>query len=165
MADEIHVGDVAVGVVPDLSGFNDRLRSELVPAANSIGQDIGREITKGITSSLNIGKAVPDPPRNSLSVITAAGDASGHAYGRALIDSIQSEVRRNSVKVDVTADTTAARAEIARLGGSVTENVRTTGGNNVGGIAGAIGGNALIAGGVAAGLAALPALANLAAAG
>ena len=56
MADEIVVGSVSVGVVPDLRGWNTKLRAELVPSAKIIGQEIGREISKGIVDNLDVTK-------------------------------------------------------------------------------------------------------------
>ena len=56
MADEIFVGSVSVGVVPDLRGFNTKLRAELVPSANAIGREMGTAISKGISDNLGVTK-------------------------------------------------------------------------------------------------------------
>jgi cell wall-associated NlpC family hydrolase/phage-related protein len=55
MAGEIFVGEVAVGVVPDARHWNQRLRAELVPASQQVGQDMGKQISQNITK--NVGPA------------------------------------------------------------------------------------------------------------
>ena len=52
---DIFVGSVAVGVVPDASGWNDKLRAQLVPSAAAIGNQYGNTMGKAITA--NMGKA------------------------------------------------------------------------------------------------------------
>lgn len=58
MPDEIFVGSVSVGVVPDLRGFNTKMRKELLPAANELGKAMGRELTKGLRSEFDMTKIV-----------------------------------------------------------------------------------------------------------
>lgn len=55
MATDIFVGSVAVGVVPDARGFNERLRADLVPAASRIGDEYGQSMSRSITNEM--GKA------------------------------------------------------------------------------------------------------------
>ena len=150
MADEIFVGSVSVGVVPDLRGFNDRLRAELVPTANNIGREMGREMARGIMDDLNIGKIITESTAKAQVVARREGYSLGLSYGRAMRRGIELALDRIRVNVEVGADTALARAEIARLGGTVTERIRTTGGG--GGLAGLIpGGSARGAGGAAGG--------------
>src|SRR5215469_1888325 len=63
MAD-IFVGSVAVGVVPDARGWNEKLRAQLIPSANAIGAQYGQQMGQKIADSM--GKA---------------GDKSGGAFG------------------------------------------------------------------------------------
>ena len=63
MAD-IFVGSVAVGVVPDARGWNEKLRAQLVPSADAIGTEYGKTMGRKISDSM--GKA---------------GDESGGAFG------------------------------------------------------------------------------------
>lgn len=131
---EIFVGSIAVGVVPDLRGFNDRMRSELVPAANNIGREMGQAIAKGIADSLNIGRTIRDAVVRDARTIATAGTDAGRLFAVGFKNKFDAELRgyNPKVKVDVSADTTAARAEIARLSGVITERVRTVGGGGVG---------------------------------
>jgi SLT domain-containing protein/phage-related protein len=63
---DIFVGSVAVGVVPDARGWNDKLRSQLVPSADAIGAEYGRNMGSKIADSMG-----------------AAGDKSAGAFGDA----------------------------------------------------------------------------------
>lgn len=130
MAGEIFVGSVAVGVVPDLRGFNDRMRVELVPAANRIGQEMGREMSRGIMDGLDIGRIVSESTIKAQVVARKSGYDLGMSYGRAFRRGFDLALEgwKPRVTVQVDADTLAARAAIDRLGGTVTERVRTTGG-------------------------------------
>jgi hypothetical protein len=52
---DIFVGSVSVGVVPDASNWNNRLRAELVPSSSRVGDEVGGNISRKITD--NMGKA------------------------------------------------------------------------------------------------------------
>jgi hypothetical protein len=81
MADNIFVGSVSVGVVPDLTGFNEKMRKELLPAANRIGRDMGKEITSGIIKEFDIAKVV----KSVTPKATVAAKVMGTAMGREAI--------------------------------------------------------------------------------
>jgi phage-related protein len=161
VADEIVVGSVSVGVVPDLRGWNTKLRAELIPSAKLIGQEIGREMARGIMDELNIGKIITMQTAKSQVVVRKAGYELGQSYGRAFRRGfdLMLEGWKPNVTVNVDADTALARAEIASLGGTVTERVRTVGGGGrgggVGGLAGGAAGGGFISG-IGALLKALP---------
>jgi len=55
---EIFVGSVAVGVVPDARGWNQKLRQQLVPSSGVVGDEVGKEMGKKITDQM--GKAGTD---------------------------------------------------------------------------------------------------------
>src|SRR5215469_498202 len=57
MADEIFVGSVAVGVVPDARNWNNDLRRQLVPEADRIGNEYGSRLSKGIVDEMGRKKA------------------------------------------------------------------------------------------------------------
>lgn len=143
MAGEIFVGSVSVGVVPDLRGFNDRMRVELVPAANRIGQEMGREMSRGIMEGLDIGRIISESTAKAQVVARKAGYDLGLSYGRAFRRGFELALEgwKPKVTVQVDADTLAARAAIDRLGGTVTERVRTTGGGGSSGRSGGGGGD------------------------
>jgi len=55
---EFQAGEVVVPVVPSADGFIKTLRKQLVPGAYQVGQDIGKEIQRGISDQL---KGVYEP--------------------------------------------------------------------------------------------------------
>lgn len=57
MAD-IFVGSVAVGVVPDARGWDERMRSQLIPASDRIGSEVGNTMSRKIVDGM--GKAGDD---------------------------------------------------------------------------------------------------------
>jgi hypothetical protein len=65
MAGEIFVGSVAVGVVPDARGIDQKLRDQVVPAAGRIGDEAGTEMGRNISDKM-----------------TKAGDESGNKFER-----------------------------------------------------------------------------------
>jgi SLT domain-containing protein len=124
VAGEIFVGSVAVGVVPDLRGFNTEMQRQLVPAASRIGNEIGTAISKGIVDNLRIGRIVDEATVRDRAVIARAGFAAGSTYGTEMRRGIESKLVDLKATVNISADTTAARAEINRLSGTITEQVK-----------------------------------------
>jgi hypothetical protein len=104
MAGEIFVGSVAVGVVPDLRGFNDRIRRELVPSANRIGQDIGKAISKGILDSLNLGDVITKASVKSRAVTKTAAFDLGTVYGKEMRRAIDLQLKGITAKVKLDVD-------------------------------------------------------------
>jgi SLT domain-containing protein len=130
MAGEIFVGSVAVSVVPDLRGFNDKVRSELVPSANDIGQEIGKEIASGIVESLDLGSAIRDSYTRDKADIAATGYEAGRTYGSEMRRGIDESLRDIRATVHVNVDTASARTDIDRLSKDVTKGIggaRTSG--------------------------------------
>lgn len=105
MAGEIFVGSVAVGVVPDLTGFNDKIRAEVVPGADDIGAEIGREISRGITDNLDIGAIIVESSGTGFAAIRAAAFELGTAYGISFKKGIELQLE-DPVKAKVELDST-----------------------------------------------------------
>jgi Transglycosylase SLT domain len=133
MAGEIFVGSVAVSVVPDLRGFSDRVRAELVPDADSIGRDIGKAITSGITEALDIGGAVRDAYLRDIADIEATGYEAGLKYGTEMRRGVEDALKdiKATVTLEVDKDSLAKLRAVADLtsgglplvGGKVPVNV------------------------------------------
>lgn len=106
MADNIFVGSVSVGVVPDLRGFNDRMRAELIPAANRIGQDMGKELVKGVTSSLNFGDIFTKSSVKGMPAVRVVGEKVGKEFVTGFTKSldISKIITDRSLKARPTAD-------------------------------------------------------------
>ena len=106
IAADIFVGNVAVGVVPDARGWNDKLRADLVPSSGAVGDEIGKNISKGVVD--NLGSST------TKAKLAKAGDESGGAFSdgfkkrlKAALDSLP------QAKLD--ADSTEADRKVAEL--------------------------------------------------
>jgi phage-related protein len=214
-AGDIFVGNVAVGVVPDARGWNQKLRAELVPSSAAVGEEVGSTIGRGITSKMGdagtkAGGAFEETFKKRVKAALDAlpEDATGpiadlRAKLKALydsdiidsdkavrelikIDTALKDVSKNAKDIRLTFDTTEARAQLALLRRDVgKEGSGASGGGGIlGGISGIFGGGGaaaaqapqaaapaagvfsnpyVIAGAVAAALAALPFIAQAAA--
>lgn len=99
----ISVGSVSVSVVPDARGFSDTLRAQLLPAADTLGQDMGARISAGINASLsNVGLDV--------AANTAAADASLSST-----KAIAENLGNTNPVITPEVDTAAAVAKLAAL--------------------------------------------------
>lgn len=110
-------GEVEVTVVPDTSGFADKLRTKIDPAAAAAGERIGRQMGQSIAAK------VADGIRSGIdrANATAAGARAGTQFGRAFAASANTQIRGvlRDQSVKVTVDMTAARAEVERFRQSV----------------------------------------------
>jgi hypothetical protein len=97
MATDIFVGSVAVGVVPDIRQWNNRLRAELVPSANAVGQEFGQQMSRQITE--NMGKA---------------GSSSGGAFSDNFRKRVQAAIE-NLPKAKIDGDSTDVDRKIQEL--------------------------------------------------
>lgn len=52
MATDIFVGNVSIGVTPDLRGWDRRMRAELVPSSSRVGEEVGNTISRQIVDSM-----------------------------------------------------------------------------------------------------------------
>jgi SLT domain-containing protein len=110
MAD-IFVGSVSVGVTPDARGIDDELRRQLIPPANRVGAEMGKEMTKAIISNLDIGSAFTDSVRANLAQIAHAGDDAGKRFADASKARIKEEFKGLDVHANLKLDTAGAKAE------------------------------------------------------
>lgn len=106
MATDIFVGSVAVGVVPDARGWNDKLRAELVPSSSTIGDQVGQGISKGVTDSLG--------SPSTKTKMSKSGTDSADAFGTGFTKRIKAALDAlPNVKLD--ANSSAADKKIAEL--------------------------------------------------
>lgn len=87
MAGEIFVGSVAVGVVPDARGIEDKMRKQVVPAAEKIGDEAGTEMGKALTTRMGW-----------------AGEDAGDEFGKRFKEHLRSALA-NLPKVNLDGDT------------------------------------------------------------
>jgi Transglycosylase SLT domain len=104
VAGEIFVGSVAVSVVPDLRGFNDEVRRQLVPSSDAIGREIGKAISQGIVDSLDFGDIVSKATAKSLSTVKAEGYSLGLAYGSEMRRGIEDSLKDITATVKLSVD-------------------------------------------------------------
>ena len=115
MAGEIFVGSVGVSVVPNLRGFNDRMRAELVPSAGVIGSEIGKEISKGIADNLNIGDIVTKGVTKAMPSIRASAAVMGASFGRAFKNSFNDATKDLTAKVSIDKESVAKMRRVINL--------------------------------------------------
>ena len=89
---------MSVGVVPDLRGFNDKLRAGLIPAANLLGKDMGSELTKGIAAGLDIPKIMKDATPKAV----AASRVMGREMGKELTKGVADTFDIGKIIIDAT---------------------------------------------------------------
>ena len=114
MADEIHVGSVAVGIVPDTRGLPEKLRQELVPSASRIGEEMGDSMTEGIRSHLDVGKVVADSEATGRARQAKAGDDAGGAFGDAFRKRLEAAMKALP-KAKLDADSTPADRKLEEI--------------------------------------------------
>lgn len=111
---EIFVGEVAVGVVPDARGWDTKLRSQLVPASNRIGKDMGQEMTRGIAQDLDVGRAVSVSADKGQADSARAGDKTAGAFATAFRKKLEAALK-NLPDAKIGADATDADRKIAEI--------------------------------------------------
>lgn len=99
---EIFVGEVAVGVVPDASKFNEELRRQLFPEADNIGREYGSKLGRGIQESVRIyiEKIKADLKASALEVNVNAETAGASEH----IDEMRKEQEARPVELKVNVD-------------------------------------------------------------
>ena len=97
MANDVFVGNVAVGVVPDARGWNQELRAQLVPSADTVGQEVGRTISKRVVDSMG-----------------AAGTESAGAFDKTFKARLKAALD-SLPKAKIDADSTDADRKVAEL--------------------------------------------------
>jgi Bacteriophage peptidoglycan hydrolase/Transglycosylase SLT domain len=84
VASGIRVGNVIIGVLPDMTGFHEKIRAETVSPASSIGQDIGAAMSGGIGEKVAVGDRVAGSVEKDAAKITKAGESVGNKFTEAL---------------------------------------------------------------------------------
>lgn len=107
---EIFVGDVAVGVVPDARGWDEKVRQQLVPSASNIGREVGRAIASAVVREL--GTPLDQWARSEDAKAPERGRRIGRdtktGFDKGLSEGKDSEL-------PVKADTSAAKRDVDKL--------------------------------------------------
>ncbi|MFE0974279.1 hypothetical protein [Streptomyces rochei] len=112
----ISVGSVEVDVLPNAQGIQSRLRAALVPAATTVGDEVGRIIGRQIVT--HITPAVRDGIQNGAKAArpaaTRGGEQAGGAFARSLRARLEAAFR-SMPRLDVRLSDTGVDADLARL--------------------------------------------------
>jgi hypothetical protein len=103
MAGEIFVGSVAVGVVPDARGWEQKLRDQIVEPSKKVGDEAGKELGKHIADEM---------PKE--------GDDAAANFGKSYKAKLK-EVLDSIPKVELNADSTEADRKVAELRAKIEE--------------------------------------------
>jgi phage-related protein len=110
------VGTVGVDVVPVAPTFHDRLKAQVLPAADRIGEDVGRRMGEAISRHIvvTIPDAVTDGGRRARVSATREGGQVGGAFGRAVSRKLE-EAFRSLPRANVRLGDTGLNADLDRL--------------------------------------------------
>ncbi|MFE9496310.1 transglycosylase SLT domain-containing protein [Streptomyces collinus] len=117
MADNLDiVGTAAVDIVPITAGFHDKLKAAVLPAADRVGEDIGRRLGEAISRHIvvDIPDAVTAGGRRARASATREGGQVGGAFGRAVQRKLE-EAFRSLPRANVRLGDTGLNADLDRL--------------------------------------------------
>jgi hypothetical protein len=112
----ISVGSVEVDVLPNATGVRQRLQNQLLPAANSVGDEVGRVIGRYLTSHVANAfvQGINNGGRAARPAAARQGDETGGAFSRSLKARLEAAFK-SLPKADVRLSTTGVDADLARL--------------------------------------------------
>ncbi|MFF3620070.1 hypothetical protein [Streptomyces sp. NPDC002467] len=112
----ISVGSVEVDVIPNTQGIYARLHSGLVPAAEQVGDDMGRIIGRRLETRIApaIRDAIEGGARAARPSATRQGDETGGAFSRSLKTRLEAAFR-SLPKIRIDADTSEADSDLQAL--------------------------------------------------
>jgi hypothetical protein len=110
------VGSAGVDVVPVTPNFHERLKAAVLPAADRVGEDVGRKLGEAIGRHIviSIPDAVNQGGRAARVAATRQGADTGGAFARSLRAKLE-EAFRAMPKLDVRIGDTGVDAELARI--------------------------------------------------
>jgi hypothetical protein len=112
---EFQAGEVVVPVVPDASGFIKTLKKQLVPGAYQVGQDVGKEIQRGISDQLKgVYEPLKEQTRRQQQQAPREGAQVGGAFARGVKSAMEAAFK-SLPKVELDADSSDAQRSIQEL--------------------------------------------------
>lgn len=112
---EFTAGEVVVPVVPSAKTFIAELKKQILPGAYGLGQDIGRDIQRGISDSL---KGIYEPLKEQTRKQQTQAPKDGADIGGAFAQGFKARLEaafRSLPKAEIDADSTAAQVKISEL--------------------------------------------------
>ncbi|WP_406127536.1 hypothetical protein [Streptomyces sp. NBC_00989] len=116
MSPAISVGSVEVDVLPNATGVRQRLQNQLVPAANSVGDEVGRVIGRYIAAGAAQGLAdgITRGGRQAQPAAIRQGQSTGSAFARSFKTQVQAALA-NLPDIHLNANSTDAEREIYNI--------------------------------------------------
>ena len=116
MSPAISVGSVEVDVLPNASGIRQRMQNQLVPAANSVGDEIGRVIGRYVAAGAAQGLAdgITRGGRQAQPAAIRQGQSTGSAFARSFKTQVQAALA-NLPDIHLNANSTDAEREIYNI--------------------------------------------------
>src|SRR5215831_14585042 len=105
MAD-IFVGNVAVGVVPDARGWNNKLRAELVPSADQVGKEYGQHLSSGVVKEMGSTRARTEYAK--------AGETNAGAFGTSFRKRLEAAMK-NLPDIELKGDSSDTDRKLAEI--------------------------------------------------
>lgn len=115
-------GAVALDVQPDASNFYPRLRAQVLPAADAVGRDVGRQVSAPITGAVSesIRSGVRDGGRSASADGARTGEDIGAAIGRTLKARLETALR-DLPEAKIDGDSSALDRKIANIRAQLAE--------------------------------------------
>ncbi|MDQ0809807.1 chemotaxis protein histidine kinase CheA [Streptomyces sp. B3I7] len=117
----ISVGSVEVDVIPSTQGIRQRLQNGLLPAANSVGDEMGRVMARYLATHIAQGvrDGVTQGGRTAQAPAARQGSQTGSAFARGFKTRLEAGLR-DLPEVRLNANSTDAEREIARIRAQMT---------------------------------------------
>lgn len=117
----ISVGSVEVDVVPNATGVRQRLQNQLVPAANSVGDEVGRVMGRYISAAIaaSVQDGLTRGGRQAQAPATRQGSATGSTFARAFKTRLEAALA-NLPEIHLNANSSDAEREIANIRAQMT---------------------------------------------
>lgn len=114
----VSTGSVSVDVVPDASGWVNRLRGQIEGDSAALGEQIGRKISEGIAKAIadSVRDGIDDGVRNARPDAAAGrkGRSAGGAFARAFKAEVEKAIQ-SLPEIEIDANSTQAQRDIAFL--------------------------------------------------
>ncbi|MGW5633951.1 hypothetical protein [Streptomyces sp. NPDC003832] len=112
----ISVGSVEVDVVPNAEGVRARLQAQLLPAANSVGDEVGRVIGRYLTSHVSRAfvQGITRGGQQAQPAAARQGQSTGSTFGRSFKATLQAALA-SLPEVRLRADSSDAEREIYEI--------------------------------------------------
>ncbi|MEV7032720.1 hypothetical protein AB0N99_21205 [Streptomyces sp. NPDC093272] len=116
MAPAISVGSVEVDVIPNAQGVRQRMQQQLLPAADSVGEELGRVMGRFVAQGIANGVAagITAGGRQAQAPATRQGQSTGSTFARSLKATLEAGLARLP-EIRLRADSSDAERELYQI--------------------------------------------------